>query len=203
MNSNLLIDIIPFKPVLTESKTRPGVFLATGPIQRAEAKNENGRVYPKSILEREINKYNEEFVVNKNAFGELDHPEKPVVDLKNVSHVMTELWWDGNTVMGTLEILPTPSGNIARAIMEAGYTIGISSRGTGSVKNTSENLLQVQSDFGLICWDLVSRPSTFGSFIQPVSSLNEHTFKANQNLDEVHELIREILCSVDSCYCPV
>ena len=170
--SQLLVDVTPFKPVIRESKTKPGTFEVEGIMQRAVAENQNGRVYSKDILVREAKKYVQEFVDKGNAFGELDHPESPVVSLKNASHIVKELWWDGNDLMGKVELLNTPAGNIVKEIIRAGHTIGISSRGTGSVQQTNEGQLEVQPDFELVCWDFVSNPSTHGAFMNPVS-LNE------------------------------
>ena len=170
--AQLLVDVTPFKPVLRESKERPGVFEVEGVMQRAGAKNQNGRVYEKKLLQRETKKYMDEFVKNGNAFGELDHPESPVVSLKNASHVVKDLYWNGDDLMGKVELLNTPAGNIVKEIIKAGHTIGISSRGTGSVQQTNEGTLEVQPDFELVCWDFVSNPSTHGAFMNPVS-LNE------------------------------
>ena len=170
--AQLLVDVTPFRPTIMESKTRPGVFEVEGVMQRAKAENQNGRVYSKDILVREAKKYMEEFVKNGNAFGELDHPESPVVSLKNASHVVKDLYWKGDDLMGKVELLNTPAGNIVKEIITAGHTIGISSRGTGSVNQTNEGHLEVQPDFELVCWDFVSNPSTRGAFMNPVS-LNE------------------------------
>ena len=170
--AQLLVDITPFKPIIRESKTKPGVFEVEGVMQRAKAQNQNGRVYTKDILVREANKYIKEFVERGNAFGELDHPESPVVSLKNASHVVKDLWWKGDDLCGRVELLNTPAGNIVKEIIKAGHTIGISSRGTGSVQQTNEGTLEVQPDFELVCWDFVSNPSTHGAFMNPVS-LNE------------------------------
>jgi len=167
--AELLVNVTPFKSTLRESKTRPGVFEVEGIMQRATAENQNGRVYAKPILERETKKYMEEFVKNGNAFGELDHPDKPVVELKNASHVVKDLWWEGDDLMGKVELLNTPAGNIVKEIIKAGHTIGISSRGTGSVSQTNEGHLEVQDDFELVCWDFVSNPSTHGAFMNPVA----------------------------------
>ena len=170
--AQLLVDVTPFRPTIRESKTRPGVFEVEGVMQRAKAENQNGRVYSKDILVREAKKYMEEFVKNGNAFGELDHPESPVVSLKNASHVVKDLYWKGDDLMGKVELLNAPAGNIVKEIITAGHTIGISSRGTGSVNQTNEGHLEVQPDFELVCWDFVSNPSTRGAFMNPVS-LNE------------------------------
>ena len=167
--AQLLVDVTPFKSILRESKERPGVYEVEGVMQRAVSKNQNGRTYSKQILERESLKYIEEFVKNGNAFGELDHPESPIVSLKNASHIVKELWWKGNDLMGRVELLNTPAGNIVKEIIKAGHTIGISSRGTGSVNQTNEGTLEVQADFELVCWDFVSNPSTHGAYMNPIT----------------------------------
>jgi len=186
MSQSLLVDVTPFRPLIRESKTKPGVFEVEGVLQRAVAKNQNGRTYSKEILMRESKRYTDEFVKVGNAFGELDHPESPVVSLKNASHVVKELWWDGDDLMGRIELLNTPAGNIVKEICRAGHTIGISSRGTGSVQQTNEGTLEVQDDFELVCWDFVSNPSTHGAFMNPVS-LNEGKVKVSKysNLDSI------------------
>ena len=184
--SNLLVEVTKFNPILRESKERPGVFEVEGVMQRAGAKNQNGRLYTKEILMREGKKYMEEFVNNGNAYGELDHPESPVVSLKNASHIVKDLYWNGDDLMGKVELLNTPSGNIVKEIIKAGHTIGISSRGTGSVQQTSEGHLAVQPDFELVCWDFVSNPSTHGAFMNPIS-LNEakKNISKYSNLDSI------------------
>ena len=189
--AQLLVDVTPFRPTLRESKTRPGVFEVEGIMQRASAQNQNGRVYKKPILERECTRYMEEFVKNGNAFGELDHPESPVVSLKNASHIVKELWWKGDDLMGRVELLNTPAGNIVKEIIKAGHTIGISSRGTGSVQQTNEGTLEVQPDFELVCWDFVSNPSTHGAFMNPVS-LNEGKVKVSK-YSGLDSIINDIL----------
>jgi len=123
--AQLLVDVTPFKPTIRESKTKPGTFEVEGVMQRAKAENQNGRVYKKEILAREAKKYVDEFVKRGNAFGELDHPESPVVSLKNASHIVKELWWEGDDLMGKVELLNTPAGNIVKEIIRAGHTIGI------------------------------------------------------------------------------
>jgi len=184
--AQLLVNVTPFRPTIKESKSKPGVFEVEGIMQRASAQNQNGRVYKKEILERETKRYIEEFVNNGNAFGELDHPDKPIVELKNASHIVKELWWQGDDLMGKVELLNTPAGNIVKEIIKAGHTIGISSRGTGSVQQTNEGTLEVQPDFELVCWDFVSNPSTHGAFMNPIS-LNEGKAKVSKyaNLDNI------------------
>ena len=191
--AQLLLNVTPFRPTITESKTKPGVFEVEGVMQRATSENQNGRIYSKAILEREAKKYTDEFVNNGNAFGELDHPESPVVSLKNASHIVKELYWKGNDLCGKVELLNTPAGNIVKEIIKAGHTIGISSRGTGSVNQTNEGHLEVQPDFELVCWDFVSNPSTHGAFMNPVA-LQEGKIKLSRfhNLDSI---INDILRS--------
>ena len=189
--AQLLVDVTPFKSVLKESKDRPGVFEVEGVMQRAKAENQNGRVYSKAILERESKKYMEEFVKRGNAFGELDHPESPVVSLKNASHVVKDLYWKGNDLMGKVELLNTPAGNIVKEIIKAGHTIGISSRGTGSVNQTNEGHLEVQDDFDLVCWDFVSNPSTHGAFMNPIA-LQEGKVKVSK-YSNLNSIINDIL----------
>lgn len=191
MNNPLLINVTPFKGVLTESKLKPGVFEVVGIMQRAGAKNQNGRIYEREILEREVRNYIDNFVKVGNAYGELDHPESPIVSLKNASHVVKELWWEGEDLMGKVELLNTPSGNIVKEILRGGHTIGISSRGTGSVQQTNEGTLMVQNDFELVCWDFVSNPSTQGAFMNPIS-LNEGKQSVGK-YDKLDSIINNIL----------
>jgi hypothetical protein len=189
MNNPLLINVTPFKGLLTESKK--GVFEVVGVMQRAGAKNQNGRVYERGILEKEVQNYIENFVKVGNAYGELDHPESAIVSLKNASHVVKDLWWNGDDLMGKVELLNTPSGNIVKEILRGGHTIGISSRGTGSVTQTNEGTLMVQPDFELVCWDFVSNPSTQGAFMNPIS-LNEGKQVVGK-YDKLDSIINNIL----------
>ena len=190
--NNVLVEYTPFRPTITESKERPGVFEVTGVMQRAGAKNQNGRVYDKQVLLREVNNYMENFVKIGNAYGELDHPESAIVSLKNASHVVKDLWWYGDDLCGRVELLNTPSGNIVKEIIRGGHTIGISSRGTGSVKPTNEGHLEVQDDFELVCWDFVSNPSTHGAFMNPVS-LNEGAASKEGKYDKLHGILGDLL----------
>lgn len=189
--NNLLLNVTPFKATLTENKNRPGVFEVSGIMQRAGAKNQNGRIYKREILEEEVRNYIENFVKVGNAYGELDHPESAIVSLKNASHVVKDLWWEGDDLMGKLELLNTPSGNIVKEIIRGGHTIGISSRGTGSVTQTNEGTLMVQPDFELVCWDFVSNPSTQGAFMNPIS-LNEGKQVVGK-YDKLDSIINNIL----------
>ena len=169
----LLVDYIPFEispEQVTESvKENNGKLIVRGVLQRAEAKNQNGRVYPKEVLMREANTYNKNFVKQSRAMGELDHPESPVVNLANVSHNITDMNWRGDDLVGTVEVLTTPSGNILRELFRNGIKLGISSRGVGSVEtvkeSSGEESQEVQPDFELIAFDFVSNPSTQGAFM--------------------------------------
>ena len=170
---DLLVDYIPFEVTpeqINESiKRNNGRLVVHGVLQRAEAKNQNGRVYPREILERESQKYGQEFVKQKRALGELDHPDSSVVNLQNVSHNVTEMHWEGNNLVGTVEVLGTPSGNILKELFKAGIKLGISSRGMGSVEPMQEGDGQkVGQDFELIAFDFVSNPSTHGAFLYPL-----------------------------------
>jgi hypothetical protein len=190
--------------LLQESvKTNDGRLIVQGVVQRADAKNGNGRVYPKEVLEREVQKYKNTFIKENRALGELDHPESAIINLKNVCHNVKDVWWDGDDVIAKIEILPTPSGNILKALLIAGITVGISSRGMGSVKQLGETV-EVQDDFELLCWDFVSTPSTQGAFMEIVNeSLNyvQSSSTSNEKLNKINDLITEILCN-RAGFCP-
>ena len=180
---------------LTESEKREvaegKAMYLTGIIQRAKAKNQNGRVYPREVLEREVENYQK--VVRENrALGELDHPEDSVVNLKNVSHLMTQIWWDGDSVMGKCKILNTPSGQILQSLVQSNVTLGISSRGMGSVHEDRQGNTVVEDDFNLICFDFVSDPSTIGAFMSlaegKVKTTNVYT-----KADKINRLLNDIV----------
>jgi hypothetical protein len=169
-------------------------LIVSGIIQRAEAKNQNGRVYPKEVLMKEIKNYVEGPIKERRALGELDHPESSVINLQNVSHNITEIKIDGNDVYGTFEILSTPAGNILKELFRNGITVGVSSRGMGSVKELSEGHLEVEDDFELLCWDFVSTPSTHGAFVSPVG-LQENKIRIPEyKYTKVNNIIRDIIC---------
>ena len=152
--------------LLTESEkafVKSGGLILTGVMQKCDIKNGNGRVYERKILEREIENY-KKIVADKRALGELDHPEDSVVNLKNVSHMVTEIWWNGDSVMGKVQVLNTPSGNILRSLVKDGVKLGISSRGLGSTRKEGGKTI-VEDDFQLICFDFVQEPSTPGAFM--------------------------------------
>ena len=198
MNKELLIETNLFQPVkglISEGKTSDrGLPLVEGILATAEVKNGNGRYYPKALWEREISKYMESVKENR-ALGELDHPETTVINLKNVSHNITDIWWNRDHIMGKIEILPTPSGNILKALIESNITVGVSSRGTGSLK-AGETVMEVQDDFDLLCWDFVSTPSNPGSYMHVI---NESIDSSTKDYTKVNQIIKEILCSFGSC----
>lgn len=166
----LLINVMTFEPLkqtLAESLSGSGPFIVKGILQRAEATNQNGRSYPYDTLLRESQKYTDSFIKERRALGELDHPESQVVNLKNVSHNVIEMHWEGKDLMGTVEVLGTPSGNILKELFRSNIRLGISSRGLGTIKKISEGVDQVQDDFELIAFDFVSNPSTRGAFMFP------------------------------------
>lgn len=193
-----LIDTQLFRPTpisLTEGKvSKRGNPLVKGVLATAEIKNGNGRYYSKELWERELDKY-KELVKENRAVGELDHPESSVVNLKNVSHNIKNMWWEGDDVLGEIEILPTPSGNILKSLLENGITCGVSSRGMGSLEQNGD-IMEVQDDFELLCWDFVSQPSNPGSFMEALKEGKEPIpnpyFKSNS-------IITEILCANGNC----
>ena len=173
----VIVDYIPFQitpqQINEAMKENNGKLVVKGVLQRAEAKNQNGRVYPRNILVRESKKYDENFVKQNRALGELDHPDSSVVNLQNVSHNVTEMHFEGDNLVGTCEILTTPSGNILKELFKNGIKLGISSRGLGSVEMVQEangdTVSKVGDDFELIAFDFVSNPSTHGAFLHPMN----------------------------------
>ena len=200
----LIVDYLPFevKPEqITESiKENNGKLIVRGVLQRAEAKNQNGRVYPREILQREAKKYAKEFIKERRAMGELDHPESSVVNLQNVSHNVKDMHWEGDNLLGTVEVLGTPSGNILKELFKSGIKLGISSRGMGSVEtvteDTGDQVTQVQPDFELIAFDFVSNPSTHGAFMHPMNESVDKDLPAGRTCGEyckVESIINDIM----------
>jgi hypothetical protein len=182
-------------------------LVVKGVIQRAEAKNQNGRIYPREILEREINKYAEGPIKERRALGELDHPESSVINLQNVSHNVTKVRMVGDDVYGEVEILSTPAGNILKELFRNGITVGISSRGMGSVQENGNGTVEVQDDFELLCFDFVSTPSTHGAFMKPAGRALQELQEGKIQLPEyqytnVNNIIRDIICdNTGVCKC--
>jgi hypothetical protein len=202
MNKQLIVDhigSIQYSPEqINESITKnDGKLIVSGIMQRGSTDNDrnfnqNGRSYPLGILKREADKYKQTFVAERRALGELDHPESQVVNLANVSHNIVDLWFDGTDLMGKIEILSTPSGNIAKELLKAGIRLGISSRGMGSVRELGEGKVEVASDFEIVCWDLVSNPSTQGAFMDNLNEGTQQT-KPNNKYDKINTLISDII----------
>jgi|TARA_Y100000310_G_C20696439_1_gene826071 hypothetical protein len=180
-NLQLLTEWTPLsytKDMIAESKNlNSGKIMLNGVLQRCNTLNQNGRIYPHSVLQREVTNY-QKFISENRALGECDHPDSSVVELKNVSHIVRQAKMDGDNVMGVIEILDTPSGNILKSLIEAGVTLGISSRGVGSTKQEGDTQI-VQDDFQLICFDMVSEPSTPGAFM-----LREGNMISKSDLDK-------------------
>tara|TARA_B100001093_G_scaffold501401_1_gene552988 strand:- start:272 stop:907 length:636 start_codon:yes stop_codon:yes gene_type:complete len=171
MGKKLLVTTMPFEfttQQISESiEQNSGRLVVQGILQKASEQNQNGRVYERSLLEREATKYNE-LIDDRRALGELDHPESSVVNLQNVSHNVTKMWWEGDSLLGKVEVLSTPSGNILKELFKSGITLGISSRGMGTTRE-SEGKTLVNDDFELVAFDFVSNPSTRGAFLEPVN----------------------------------
>ncbi len=195
-NKKLLTEWCPIKAdkkLIKESREKYGKIILKGIIQRANTLNQNGRIYPRTILERELINY-QKLIQENRAMGECDHPESSVVELKNVSHVVKEARMEGDNVYGTIEILDTPSGKIIQSLIESGVTLGISSRGVGSTQRNGDNQI-VQDDFQLICFDMVSEPSTPGAFMMSEGkkiSTRELNKSFNKS-DRINRIFNDIL----------
>jgi len=206
----LLTEYRPFnvdRQLVEQSIKENRSLVVKGVIQRAEAKNQNGRVYPKEILEREIQKYIAGPVKERRALGELDHPESSVINLQNVSHNVIRVKMVGDDVYGEVEILSTPAGNILKELFRNGITVGISSRGMGSVQESGNGTVEVQDDFELLCFDFVSTPSTHGAFMKPagraIQELQEGKIQVPEyKYTNVNNIIRDIICdNTGTCAC--
>ena len=197
---NLIVDCMTFEvspEQLNESmKENNGKLIVSGVLQRADAKNQNGRIYPREILAREAKKYSGVQIKERRALGELDHPDSSVVNLNNVSHNIREVHWEGDDLLGTVEVLSTPAGNILKELFKSGIKLGISSRGLGSVEPVNESdgdgTVAVQNDFELIAFDFVSNPSTHGAFMYP---MNESVGGKNElpKYHKVNRIINDII----------
>ena len=197
MSKKLLVEYTTFEvtpQAINESLSKnDGRLIVNGVLQRAESKNQNGRIYPKETLMREATKYSEGFIKEKRALGELDHPDSSVVNLNNVSHNILGMTWNGDDLIGTVEVLGTPAGNILKELFKSGIRLGISSRGMGSVKEVMTEAgagLEVQPDFELIAFDFVSNPSTHGAFLSPVNE--GKTIKVDKYVG-VNKIITDII----------
>lgn len=206
MAKQVIVSTIPFdftREQINESlKTNGGSLRVRGVMQKAQEQNQNGRVYTRKLLEREAKKY-DELIDDRRALGELDHPDSSVVNLQNVSHNVVKMWWDGDDLLGEIEVLGTPSGNILKELFKSGITLGISSRGMGTTREVEGKTL-VNDDFELVAFDFVSNPSTRGAFLEPVN-LNESVDRTKDVTTEgrvctkyckaeslIHEILGEI-----------
>lgn len=206
MSKQLLIEYQAFQPLpgsLTESRRQTnGNMLVSGLVQACDRPNANKRIYPYDTLMSQVEKYIAGPIAENRALGELDHPESSVINLKNVSHNIVRLWWDGKDLYGDIEILPTPSGNILRELFKNNITVGISSRAMGSTTPIGEGLVKVEDDLDLICWDFVSTPSTFGAYVRPVGGLREGIDRSiPQTTNKINQLISDIICSQSGVCC--
>jgi len=199
MNKQLLVDYIPFEVsphAINESLSKNnGRLIVSGILQRANAKNQNGRVYPREVLMREAKKYSSTQIKERRALGELDHPDSSVVNLNNVSHNILDMNWNGDDLTGTVEVLGTPAGNILKELFKAGIKLGISSRGLGSVSEDDqlgEDTVEVQPDFELIAFDFVSNPSTHGAFMRPMNEGVDPSVH-NTKYSAIESVINDIL----------
>jgi len=178
---------------LNEASTNGGRYIMRGILQKANTLNQNGRVYPMDILEREVRNY-QKFIAENRALGELDHPDSSVVELKNASHIVREAYMQGDICYGSVEILDTPSGKILKSLVDSGVTLGISSRGVGSTRKEGDYQV-VQDDFQLICWDFVTEPSTPGAFMMKEGKeINENDLKRHfTKSDRIDRIFNDIM----------
>ena len=203
MAQKLLLEYSVFTPKrsqLVEGLDGSKNMVVEGIVQRAEEFNHNGRRYPYEVLKREVDKYIGGPIAENRALGELDHPESSVINLKNASHNIKDLWWDGNDLLGKIEILTTPSGNILKELFKNNITVGISSRGMGSVSQLGEGRVEVEDDFELLCWDFVSTPSTHGAFMKPTGLNESRTYKQGK-YTKLNSIISDIICTQSGICC--
>jgi hypothetical protein len=206
MNKQLLIETHLFKPIITEGKfSNNGNLFIEGILATSEVENGNGRYYPRELWEREIDNFNIKIKQGSTeTVGELDHPDSEIINLKNASHAIRKTWWNGDKIMGLIEVFcdegpkGTTSGRIAGALIRNGLAIGISSRGMGSLVENKSGILEVQDDFSLLTWDFVSNPSNPNSWFKK-SQLNESLTKQIKTYSKVNDLITNILCYNGTC----
>ena len=178
--------------LLTEAEKKlvaEGGMILSGIMQKADTQNGNGRVYPMEVLTREVQNYSK-LVKERRALGELDHPEDSVINLTKASHMVTDIWMEGKDVKGKLQVLNTPSGQVLQELVKAGVNVGISSRGMGSVSESRGQTI-VEDDFQLICFDMVSEPSTPGAFM--MKEAKDYQNKVFTKADRINRLLNEVL----------
>jgi hypothetical protein len=207
MPKELLIEYSIFKPKieLREGfKSSNGNMIVSGQVQACDKPNANKRIYPYETLKKQVELYLDGPIRENRALGELDHPESSVINLKNVSHNIKSLWWEDKDLYGTVEILPTPSGNILKELFKNGITVGISSRAQGSTSPIGEGLVKVEDDLEVICWDFVSQPSTYGAYMKPMNGINEsidYNQRIVNNYSRANDLMRSIICEMSGVCC--
>ena len=209
MSKQLLIDYSLFQPVtnLNESAiNRAGNMVVVGMVQACDKPNANRRIYPYDVLYPQVEKYIQGPVTENRALGELDHPESSVINLKNVSHNILELWWKGKDLFGKVEILPTPSGNILKELFLNNITVGISSRALGSTSPIGEGLVRVEEDLDIICWDFVSQPSTYGAYMRPAVTVGinesiDRTIQQPARYQHSNSIMRDLICEMSGVCC--
>jgi hypothetical protein len=207
MSKQLLVEYSIFKPTQSLKEglnSSNGTMMVVGKLSSADIPNANRRVYPFDILMAQAKKYAEGPIKERRAYGELDHPETSIVNLKNVSHNIVDIWWEGKDLYGKVEILPTPSGDILKKLFQYNLSVGISSRAMGSVTQIGEGLVQVEDDLDIICWDFVSTPSNFGSYMRPESKVGlkeSISYEVDNKYAKAHIMIRDLICSQSGICC--
>lgn len=205
MEKQLLIEYSLFKPTETINESygsNKGNMIVSGLVQACDKPNQNKRIYPYNVLYKQVQKYIDGPIKESRALGELDHPETNVINLKNVSHNIKSLYWKEKDLYGTIEILPTPSGNILKQLFKCNIVVGISSRAMGSTTPIGEGLVQVEDDLDLICWDFVSTPSTFGAYMTPNNGLNEsYQRKIENKYIKINKIMSDIICTQSGVCC--
>jgi len=169
-----------------------GILVMKGVLQRANVPNANNRIYPKPLLEREDKKM-QDIIAARGAIGELDHPESPIVQLENGSHVVTKTWWDGDNLLGEIEVLDTPKGKILESYVRRGIRMGISSRGLGSTRQADGGYDVVEDDFQLVTYDMVSNPSTHGAYMSLKENKEWKIFCEQNIFMKIDDILDEIL----------
>ena len=207
MSKQLLVEYSIFKPTQSLKEglnSSNGTMMVVGKLSSADIPNANRRVYPFDILMEQSKKYANGPIKERRAYGELDHPETSIVNLKNVSHNIVDIWWEGKDLYGKVEILPTPSGDILKKLFQYNLSVGISSRAMGSVTQIGEGLVQVEDDLDIICWDFVSTPSNFGSYMRPESKVGlkeSISYEVDNKYAKAHIMIRDLICSQSGICC--
>jgi len=187
--------------VITESSEngKKGYFIE-GIFMQGNIKNRNGRIYPATILEKEMSRYNTDFIKTKRALGELGHPNGPQINGDRVSHLITDMKQEGNNFVGKAKILGTPMGEIVKTFIDEGVKVGVSTRGLGSVKPTKEGIMEVQDDFHLATVDIVTDPSGPNCFVNGIMENTEYFFDIASGIWKAQEFIAETVKEIKAEY---